>query len=449
MKPLPLALDDLPPLRVPLRFFLTAPLFGVIAGLVVLVQGDTVLLSRWQPQAIQVTHLFTLGFLLMVMIGALFQVVPVLLGRGIPAALRVAQVVHPLLTVGSLALAFGLGGPTPSLVELGAVSLALALVVFVPLLAWRVLRRARGGDALFTIRFAVLALLCTVALGLWMAAGIAWPALGIAYRNVTDVHAGFGLFGWVLLMIMGVSQQVVPMFHVTPPFPAAVARSCGAATFAALVVLAFASTPLVVASGEIAIAAAGLAWSMSLLLLLKRRRRRRSDATVFAWQLAGSVLVATALLTLVRTLAPALVVPWLPPHRQTLLLGVLSLLGVASTVVLGMLPKILAFLGFTHLQRRCLKTPTAIPLLPTMDDLFPMPGALAQIALHAVTLVVCVTALFAASLVRIAGALLVADFALCAILLGMAALRYGRASSAIARHVAGASAGPVQAAAMR
>lgn len=40
-----LAYEDTPPLSAPLRFFLTAPLFGICAGLVLLF-GDGVLDSR-------------------------------------------------------------------------------------------------------------------------------------------------------------------------------------------------------------------------------------------------------------------------------------------------------------------------------------------------------------------------------------------------------------------
>ena len=431
MKPLPLALDDLPPFRVPLRFFLTAPLFGVLAGIVVMVEGETVFASRWSPALIGVTHLLTLGWLAMVMIGALFQVVPVLSGRGIPAATRIAAPVHFSLTLGTLALAFGLAASSPRLVALGLGGLLAAFLVFGTLLAWRVLRPSRGGGALFTIRFAVLALFATVALGAWMAAGIAWPSLGIPYRVSTDSHARFGLFGWVLLLVMGVSQQVVPMFHVTPPFPTAIARGCGATVFGGLILLATSDARLAIVIGTSAIAGASLAWGIALLVLLARRKRRRVDATVRAWQLACWVLIGTAPFAWQIAVAPGSAVSFVAPQQHALLLGVLVVLGFCVTVVLGMLQKIVPFLAFTHLQRRALKNPAAIPLLPAMEDFVSTRAATIQVSIHATAIAVAIAAVFEPAAARAAGAALCVDFAFCAVNLMRAALRHRRAVASV------------------
>ena len=60
----------------PLRFFLTAPLFLVLAGVLLVVDGAAVFASRWTPSALALTHLLTAGFMLQVMLGALFQLMP-------------------------------------------------------------------------------------------------------------------------------------------------------------------------------------------------------------------------------------------------------------------------------------------------------------------------------------------------------------------------------------
>ena len=58
-----LAYEDTPPLSAPLRFFLTAPVFGLIAGLVVIFDGE-LLGSRWTPGALAVVHLIAAGFMI-------------------------------------------------------------------------------------------------------------------------------------------------------------------------------------------------------------------------------------------------------------------------------------------------------------------------------------------------------------------------------------------------
>ena len=108
-----LSYDQSPPFSAPLRFFLTAPLFGLLAGALVLWQGPELFASRWTPAALALTHLITVGFMLQIMLGALLQLLPVVAGAHLARPARVAAVVHAGLTLGALALvaAFLTGHP--------------------------------------------------------------------------------------------------------------------------------------------------------------------------------------------------------------------------------------------------------------------------------------------------------------------------------------------------
>ena len=79
-----LSFENAPPFSAPLRFFLTAPLFAVLAGLLLVIEGPVVFTSRWTPGALAATHLLTVGFMLQVMLGALIQVLPDVAGAGLP-----------------------------------------------------------------------------------------------------------------------------------------------------------------------------------------------------------------------------------------------------------------------------------------------------------------------------------------------------------------------------
>jgi hypothetical protein len=85
-----LSFDQAPPLAAPLRFFLTAPLFAILAALLVLWSGPELFASRWTGAALALTHLITVGFMLQVMLGAMLQILPVVAGANIsrPAAGR-------------------------------------------------------------------------------------------------------------------------------------------------------------------------------------------------------------------------------------------------------------------------------------------------------------------------------------------------------------------------
>ena len=69
--------DATPPISAPLRFFLTAPVFGLLLGVLLLGIDPDALLSRWSWPVLAGTHLLTLGMLAPVMVGALIQMLPV------------------------------------------------------------------------------------------------------------------------------------------------------------------------------------------------------------------------------------------------------------------------------------------------------------------------------------------------------------------------------------
>lgn len=86
---------------------MTAPLFGLLASLLLLYDGPHLLMNRWYPSTLALTHLITLGFITMVMFGAMLQLLPVLAGSPVPRPIFVSSTLHILLTLGTLSLASG------------------------------------------------------------------------------------------------------------------------------------------------------------------------------------------------------------------------------------------------------------------------------------------------------------------------------------------------------
>ncbi len=125
-----LHLENMPTLWAPMRFFFTAPLFGVLGALILLFADVEVWQNRWSPAALGATHAFTLGFLTMIMTGALFQVLPVIIGIVLPMQRGLAILVHVLLTGGTLLLVVGLLKTNPALIGIGLLLLSAAFVSF-------------------------------------------------------------------------------------------------------------------------------------------------------------------------------------------------------------------------------------------------------------------------------------------------------------------------------
>lgn len=60
---------------------------------------------------------------------------------------------------------------------------------------------------------------CTLVLGVVLALGLAqgWP---LPLNELTNLHASFGLAAWATVLLVALSYVVVPMFQLTPPYPA-------------------------------------------------------------------------------------------------------------------------------------------------------------------------------------------------------------------------------------
>ena len=261
-------------------------------------QSDAIVATRWSPAALAATHLFTVGFLGQIMIGALLQLLPVLAGVLLPLVRAVGAAVHLLLSAGAALLAFGFltGGP---------LALAAGAAIRGPRL-YAVRGDRADGTAACAITGAnrsgfglvMLALLITVALGLLLiAALLGWHPLPRLFDWV-QLHAAWGLFGWIGLLILVVGVQLVPLIHVTPDYPRWMSRALVPVLFAILCTLSL-TTLLPDAVGPPARSALngclglGFALFADVTIGLQRRRARpRVDATLRHWWSALGALLA-------------------------------------------------------------------------------------------------------------------------------------------------------------
>jgi hypothetical protein len=357
-----LSFEQAPPFSLPLRFFLTAPLF-LLAAAGLIVWAPEALASRWTPQALALTHALTLGFLAMVMLGALLQMLPVVAGASLPAARWIAWVGHVSLTLGTLALMTGFLNAEPAAYGIAIVLLGGGFAVFLAAASIS-LARAVASVTVNGIRFAVLSLAVTLLLGLALALLRAGWWIPPAVEAAIAAHVAFGLLGWVLLLVIGVAYQVVPMFQITPPYPPRLARWLAATLFALLLlhasVLLF--FPAAVPAVDAALAYAILVFAVATLRLQSRRRRKLPDVTLDYWRLGMASLLACVAVWLAAQLRPA----WADSDAYPLLLGVLFLGGFAVSVVNGMLYKIVPFLAWFHLQAQLQAKAGSIPTMKEM-----------------------------------------------------------------------------------
>lgn len=357
-----LSFEQAPPFELPLRFFLTAPLFLLAAaGLIIL--APEALASRWTPQALALTHALTLGFLAMVMLGALLQMLPVVAGSSLPAPRWVAWFSHVPLALGTVALMTGFLTAAPAAFGIGIALLGGGVAVFLAAASVS-LARAVASVTVTGVRLAVVCLGVTLLLGLALALLRTGWWMSPAVETMIAAHAAFGLLGWVLLLVIGVAYQVVPMFQITPPYPPRLSRWLAGTLFALLLLHAAAPLFFQAAAPIVDAGLAGgiLAFAVATLRLQAQRRRKLPDVTLDYWRLGMASLITCVAAWLAAQLWPA----WADSDAYPLLLGVLFIGGFAVSVVSGMLYKIVPFLAWFHLQAQLHARAGSIPTMKEM-----------------------------------------------------------------------------------
>lgn len=412
-----LDLEQAPPASVPFRFFLSAPAFGVLAGLGLAWAGADALATRWSPVTLALTHLLTLGFATMVASGALFQMLPVLTGVAVPRPRPLAATVHGALVLGTLALVLGLLG-VPALLP---AALALLGVAFAALLAGTLVALVRIGArrnaTVRGLRLALGALAVAVVLGLARLA--AW-GLGLGVPMLaTDLHVAWALIGWIGLLIVSVSFQVVPMFQITPEYPRWMRTWLVPAVLGLLAVWSLGvvlGSPSTERLARLGVGTGIASWALTTIVLQRRRRRRIPEVTMGYWRLGtGSAMAAAVLWVLGDAAGPA--------DRRELLTGVLVLVGAAQSIIHGMLYKIVPFLVWLHGRSR----PDGVK---SMSRVVPDVRVRRQLWLHAGALLALVAAVLAPVLAPFAGAVYALSCAALGYDLWSAARRLGRVAVA-------------------
>jgi hypothetical protein len=382
-----LAMQQAPAPAVPRRFLRSASAWGVIAGALLALDGGAAIASRWSGSTLALVHALTLGVLGNAMVGSLLQFLPVAAGVRVRGGRGAALWLHGLLNAGALLLVAAFRWPALLAPQWGggAVGAAFALLVALVLPG---LWAAQGQRFLrWGMGAALLAAAVAAALGLLLALALSGRG-ALPLPAFTDVHAGWGVLGWVLGLLAAVARVVMPMFQGTS-VPSVRAQGAWHAALYALLLLATVAALRGVAIPALRAGAGvlGLAFVLAGLLLQLRAPKRRVAPLTLFWR-AGFLALAAAACALLAG-----------GEVNALRAGVLALGIGLPLLVTGMQLEIAAFLGWIDVQRRCGRGVH----LPGVQLLLPARDKSAVLALHGVSAVVLVAALAWPVLARVAG----------------------------------------------
>ena len=188
-----------------------------------------------------------------------------------------------LYSVGTLCLVFAFLVQVPVLFAAAVVLLAPVLILFGMGALVAIFRAGKAKTTARAVQLAVIGLMVTFVIGGYLASGYVFEVVSLN-RSVTNYHAAWGVIGWILVLSIGVSEQVIPMFLTTPPYPYLFNKRL----VYLLMFLLCAGSLLPLQGLEqapvVLVSVLMLAYAAVTLYLLGKRRRKRLDITSWFWR---------------------------------------------------------------------------------------------------------------------------------------------------------------------
>lgn len=342
-----LTMQGTPSLRLPGEHFAAGLLFLSLGAIGLIWIAPELSAGLYlSPHVAGVTHCFTLGWLSMTIFGALYQLLPVALGVSIRSE-RAGHVSFWTFAPGVALFASGVAFSVLLLRYIGIALISIAIVCLVINVALS-LRRVANRDVIWAaVATALSFLTLTLLLGALLAENLHGGFLGDWRVRVLTTHLHVALLGWVLVMIIGISHRLLPMFLLAHTADTRWTRralslvavgvillGCGLVTNHRLPVVTLPWIGLVLIEGGIA------CFLTQAWLFFKARKRPRLDAGL------RHAATALTLLGMTAVLAPFVMLSGVQSRHLDTAYVMLGLLGGLTLYVVGQFYKVVPFLAW-------------------------------------------------------------------------------------------------------
>jgi len=338
-----LSVDQAPPISAPLRFFLAAPLFGVIAGILILFSNTSVLINRYSMDAILVTHSLTIGMFAFIMFGALTQMLPVLAGAKIAKVKLITKYSFFALTLGLLSMIIGLKFDISVLTNFSYIGLGFGFLAMILSIAYAIKDVKHLTATIKGMAMSLLFAFFIALMGLFLLYEYAVGSVSEYHFLVANIHSVWAIFGFSGLLIIGVSFQVLPMFYVAPKFKQFCKKRVVYLISTGLLIWLIANSYYEEYALYAKLWIALFFWAFATAVWVKFNKRKRpiSDVTVWYWRAASIFLTLGSFLWIFDEFFK---------HEYIVMVGILIGGGFILSIMIGMLYKIVPFLVWFHLN---------------------------------------------------------------------------------------------------
>lgn len=203
------------PYKVVVPFYLYAGISFLAATILLSISSSASLTHYFQPNVLATTHVMTLGWATMIILGASHQLVPVMIESKLYSkTLGYCSFIFAALGIPVLIFAFytfDMGMPA----EIGGIAVNIALLCYLLNLFLSISKSRKENIHAIFVFTAVIWLLITTLVGLLLVYNFRYNFLERDSLYYLSLHAHIGILGWFLLLIIGVGTRLIPMFMIS------------------------------------------------------------------------------------------------------------------------------------------------------------------------------------------------------------------------------------------
>ena len=195
--------------------FIFSSLSLLILSFMIILADSSSLDAYFNTKIVAITHMAVLGWAIMIVFGALYQLIPVVFETSLFSE-NLAKFTFWISSFSVLFLTYSFWvGAYATLLPYAASLMFISLLLFIIniLLSYKN-SKLKNNSSKFVIT-AVLWLAITEIIGTLIAFNFKYTFLSEVHLHYLKIHATIGLIGWFLLLIIGVSSTLIPMFFVS------------------------------------------------------------------------------------------------------------------------------------------------------------------------------------------------------------------------------------------
>ena len=301
---------------------------------------------------IALTHIFTLGFLLMVIMGASYMLLPVALGVKI-AYEKLFIPVYYGYVISLLLFVIGMHYLWSAMIAAGGILLFISVLTYNINILISIKKVKKWDYSSLGIAFSYSYLLIGLSVGLYLALTFYFK-IGLNIYDILQDHIYLMFIGFVIMLFIAVSYRLLPMFYMTKTPESLYWKSDFVVTNAGIITI-FASSifagsaPVVEAylneTGGLLLGTGILLYCFIFFNLMIKRLKKKLDITAFYLFGAIIFLIFSAATGLLLTIAPQTELDsYSGINGIYYSFGFLALFGFAGMAIIGFSYKIFPFL---------------------------------------------------------------------------------------------------------